>query len=165
MAEEQKKQAAEAENAENTQKNGVENAEQKEEEKQEGKISGFFKKLGKKLDDATYATRMHSAYNDSHPKYVVYSGTGLLDSTPQLAVEEHLGEGYIVTIDESEKIAAGNLIKAPNGDVMHIASVEKAAVTFDFEGKSNELAATKIVLGEKAEQVKVIKVDDKFYLA
>ncbi len=134
-------------------------------EKKEGKVSGFFKKLGKKLDDATYTMRMHSEFTSSHPKYVVYGGTGILDATPQIAAEERLGEGCIVTIDESDMIKAGNLIKTPGGDVLHIAATESTKIDFDFEGKTNELAATKIILGEKATEVNVIKVDDKFYLA
>ena len=142
-----------------------ETPETKEGEKKESKISGFFKKVGKKLDDATYTMRLQSNFDNNHAKYTVYSGTGVLSITPEIAVEEHLDEGYLLTLDDDEQIKEGNLIKTPNGEVLHITSTEKASLTVEFEGKSNDMPATKIFLGEKAQEVKVIKVDDKFYLA
>lgn len=140
-----------------------ETPETKEGEKKEGKISGFFKKMGKKLDDATYSMRLQSEFDKTHAKYTIYSGTGILSITPEIAAEEHLDEGYIVTLDDDEQIKEGNLIKTPDGEVLHIAATEKTSLTVEFEGKSNDMDATKIVLGDKAEEVKVIKVDDKFY--
>ncbi len=142
-----------------------ETPENQESEKKEGKISGFFKKIGKKLDDATYSMRLQSNFDSTHAKYTVYSGTGVFDASPEIAVEEHLDEDYLLTLDDDEQIKEGNLIKTPNGEVLHIAATEKATLTVEFEGKSNEMPAIKVVLGDKAEEVKVIKVDDKFYLA
>lgn len=161
MSEENKQEAEQAE----TENREGDSSTPAEGEKKEGKISGFFKKLGKKIDDATYSSRMHSAFNDSHPKYTVYGGTGILESNPEIAVEEHLDEGYLVTIEDYEKIAAGNLIKTPKGDILHIAATEQTSINFDFEEKSNEIAAIKIILGNAAQEVNVIKVGDKFYLA
>lgn len=140
-----------------------ETPETQEGEKKEGKISGFFKKMGKKLDDATYSMRLQSEFDKTHANYTVYSGTGILSITPEIAAEEHLDEGYIVTLDDDEQIKEGNLIKTPNGDVLHIAATEKTTLTVEFEGKSNEMPAIKIMLGDNAEEVQVIKVDDKFY--
>lgn len=135
------------------------------EEKKEGKISGFFKKVGKKFDDATYDMRLQSEFDKTHKKYAVYSGTSLLSASPEIAVEEHLDENYLLTIDDDEQIAAGNLIEdTETGDVMHIASVEKATLTVEFEGKSNEKPALKIFLGEMAQKVDVIKVGNDFYI-
>lgn len=142
-----------------------ETPENQEGEKKEGKISGFFKKIGKKLDDATYTMRLQSNFDSTHAKYTVYSGTGVFDASPEIAVEEHLDEGYLLTLDDDEQIKEGNLIKTPDGEVLHIAATEKATLTVEFEDKSNEMPAIKVVLGDKAEEVKVIKVDDKFYLA
>ena len=134
------------------------------EEKKEGKISGFFKKVGKKFDDATYDMRLQSEFDKSHKKYAVYAGTSILTASPEIAVEEHLDENYLLTIDD-EQIAAGNLIEdTETGDVMHIAAVEKATLTVEFEGKSNEKPALKIFLGEMAQKVDVIKVGNDFYL-
>lgn len=133
--------------------------------KKEGKISGFFKKIGKKFDDATYSMRLRSDFDGSHPKYTVYGGTGILDITPEITAEEHLEEGYIITLSDDKKIAAGNLIKTPAGDVLHIAATEQVTLNVSFEEKDNELPAVKITLGEKAEEVNVIRVDDKFYIA
>ncbi len=135
------------------------------EEKKEGKISGFFKKMGKKLDEATYDMRLQSEFDKNHPKYTVYAGTSLIQSTPEIAVEEHLDENYLVTLDDDEVIVAGNLIEcAANGEVRHIAAVEKTTLTVEFDGKSNEKAALKITLGELAQKVEVIKVGNEFYL-
>lgn len=136
-------------------------------ETQEGapKKEGFFKRLGKKLDNATFAMRLQSDFDKSHAKYTVYGGTSILTATPEIAVEEHLDEGYLLTIDDDEQIKAGNLIKTPNGEVLHISATEEAVLNVNFEDKINEMPAKKIVLGEKAVEVNVIRVDDKFYLA
>jgi hypothetical protein len=135
------------------------------EEKKEGKIAGFFKKVSKKLDDATYDMRLQSDFDSNHKKYTVYSGTSLLTMTPEISVEEHLDEGYLVTLDDDEQIAAGNLIEdSDSGEVRHIAAVEETKLNVEFEGKTNEKDARKIVLGEKATKVEVIKVGDDFYL-
>ena len=136
-----------------------------EKKQEEGKISGFFKKIGKKFDDATYDMRLQSEFDKNHKKYVVYAGTGILSVSPEISVEEHLDEGYLLTLDDDEQIAAGNLIEdTESGDVMHIASVEEATLTVEFEGKTNEKPARKIFLGEMAQKVEVIKVGNDFYL-
>lgn len=136
-----------------------------QEEKKEGKVSGFFKKLGKKFDDATYNMRLQSDFDKNHKKYTVYEGMGVLSRTPEIAVEEHLDENYLLTLDDDEQISAGNLIEdSANGDVIHIAAVEKTTLTVEFEGKSNDLPALKIFLGEMAQKVEVIKVGNDFYL-
>ncbi len=136
-----------------------------EEKKEEGKVSGFFKKLGKKFDDATYDMRLQSNFDKNHKKYVVYAGTSVLAVSPEISVEEHLDENYLLTLDDDEQIAAGNLIEdTETGDVMHIAAVEKASLTVEFEGKPNEKPALKIFLGEMAQKVDVIKVGNDFYL-
>lgn len=135
------------------------------EEKKEGKISGFFKKVGKKFDDATYDMRLQSEFDKNHKKYVVYAGTSVLSASPEISVEEHLDENYLITIDDDEQIAAGNLIEdTATGDVIHIAAVESTTLTIEFEGKSNEKPALKIFLGEMAQKVDVIKVGNDFYL-
>ena len=135
------------------------------EEKKDNKFTGFFKKMGKKFDDATYDMRLQSDFDKSHKKYTVYAGTGILDVTPEIAVEEHLDENYLLTLDDDEQIAAGNLIEdSETGDVIHIASVEKATISVEFEGKQNEKPALKIYLGEMAQKVEVIKVGNDFYL-
>ena len=136
-----------------------------EKKQEEGKVSGFFKKLGKKFDDATYDMRLQSEFDKNHKKYTVYAGNNILSSSPEIAVEEHLDENYIITLDDDEVIAAGNLIEdSESGDVMHIAAVEKATLTVEFEGKSNEKPALKIFLGEMAQKVDGIKVGNDFYL-
>ncbi len=140
-------------------------ADEEKDEKEEGKISGFFKKLGKKFDDATYDMRLQSDFDKNHKKYAVYSGTGILAASPEISVEEHLDENYLVTLDDDEQIAAGNLIEdTETGDVMHIAAVEKTTLKIEFEGKENEKPALKIFLGEMAQKVEVIKVGNDFYL-
>lgn len=137
-----------------------------EENKSEGKISGFFKKISKKFDDATYDMRLQSDFDKSHKKYTVYAGTSYLSRTPEIAVEEHLEESYLITLDDDEEIAAGNLILGEDdGDeVRHIAATEKTKLTVEFEGKANVKDAIKIILGEKAVKTEVIKVGENFYL-
>lgn len=135
------------------------------EEKKEGKVSGFFKKIGNKFNDATYDMRLQSEFDKSHPKYVIYSGTSILSASPEISAEEHLDEFSIITLDDDEQIVAGNLIECvANGEVRHIAAVEKTTLTVEFEGKSNEKEALKIILGELAQKVDVIKVGENYYL-
>ncbi len=141
------------------------NGEESAEEKKEGKVSGFFKKLGKKFDDATYDMRLQSEFDKAHKKYTVYAGTSALQSTPEISVEEHLDENYLITLDDDDVIAAGNLIEdGESGEVRHIVSVEKTTLSVEFEGKDNQKPALKITLGELAQKVEVIKVGNAFYL-
>ena len=135
------------------------------ENKNEGKVSGFFKNLGKKFDSATYEMRLQSDFGKTHKKYAIYSGTSILTSSPEIAVEEHLDENYLVTIDDDEQIAAGNLIEnTESGEVLHIAAVEKTTLAVEFDGKTADHDAIKITLGEPAVKVDVIKVGNDFYL-
>lgn len=138
--------------------------EEQTEEKKEGKISGFFKKLGKKIDDATYDMRLQSEFDKSHEKYTIYSGSSALSISPEIAVEEHLDENYLLTLDDDEVIEAGNLIENGKGEVFHIAAVEEDTLTVTFEGAEVKKDAKKITLGEPAVKVEVIKVGSDFYL-
>lgn len=134
------------------------------ENKNEGKVSGFFKNLGKKFDNATYEMRLQSDFSKTHKKYAVYGGTSILSNSPEIAVEEHLDENYLVTIDDDE-IAAGNLIEnTETGEVRHIVAVDKTTLAVEFDGKTADHAALKITLGEPAVKVEVIKVGNDFYL-
>lgn len=137
--------------------------EKKEEEKKE-KV-GFFKKLGNKFNDATYDMRLQSDFDKSHAKYTVFASAAVLSVTPEISVEEHLDENYLITLDDDEQIAAGNLIRNDETDeVLHIAAVESTTLTVEFEGKVNEKQALKIVLGEPAKKVEVIRVGNEYYL-
>ena len=141
------------------------NETQETEEKKDNKFTGFFKKMGKKFDDATYDMRLQSDFDKNHKKYTVYSGTSVLSSSPEIAAEEHLDEGYIVTLDDNEQIATGNLIEnAETGEVRHIEAVEETTLTVEFDGKSTERPALRITLGALAQKVDVIKVGNDFYL-
>ncbi len=136
-----------------------------EEEKKEGKLSGFFKKVSKKFEDATYEMRMHSDFNEKHKHYTVYTGTSLLQNSPEISVEEHLENDYLITIDDDEAIAAGALIEsAETGEVRHIVGVDKTKLDVEFEGKTESYDALKISLGDPAVKVEVVKVGNDFYL-
>ncbi len=137
------------------------------EEKKEGKISGFFKKIGKKIDDAAYDSRLASDFAKKNIAYKVFTGTGLLSPSPEISAEEHLDgeEKYILMYGTDENIKPGCLIKRNNDrHVYHITEVSPATLTIEFEGKANEKPALKIVLGEEAQKVNVIKAGDDFYL-
>lgn len=141
--------------------------EKQKEEKKGGKVSGFFKNLGNKINDATYDMRAESDFNKNHPKYTVYTGSGLLAHTADLYAEEHFGGevNYILAPSEDEEIKAGHVIvNDESGEAKYIAAVEKDVITYVFEEKSNEKPALKITLGEPAEKVEVIKVNDDYYL-
>ena len=134
--------------------------------KKEGKISGFFKKMGQKIDDAAYDSRLASDFAKKNPEYHVYTGTGVFSPNPDFHAEEHLDgeEKYVIMYGTDENVKAGCPIKKENDKtVYHITEVEQTTLTLEFEGKTNEKPATKIVLGEKAEKVDVIKAGDEFY--
>jgi hypothetical protein len=141
-----------------------ENGEQQQtEQKKQGKISGFFKKVSQKLDDATFEMRMFSEFNRTHAKYTVYTSCSILSASPEIYAEEHLEDGYIITISDAE-IKNEYLIKcAASSEVRHIAGVESTTINIDFEGKTIEQKAQKIALGDLAEKVDVIKVGDEYY--
>lgn len=139
--------------------------EEKKEEKKEGKVSGFFKNLGKKFDNATYDMRLQSDFDKSHKKYTIYAGTSVLSASPEISVEEHLDANYLITLDDDEQIAAGNLIEdSDSHEVRHIAAVEDTTLTVEFDGKTTDRHALKITLGTPAVKVEVIKVGNDFYL-
>lgn len=154
-----------AENGEVIENN--QSAESKETEtKKEGKISGFFKKMGQKIDDAAYDSRLASDFAKKHSTYHVYTGTGVFAASPEISAEEHLDgeEKYVVMYGTDENVKAGCLIRKNNDKkVYHIAEVSPATLTIEFEGKTNEKPAQKIVFGDEAEKVAVIKVGDEFY--
>ncbi len=146
----------------------TEEVEEAEQPAKEGKIAGFFKKVGKKLDDVAYEARLAADFAKKHVKYTVYTGAGIFASSPEGAAEEHFegDEKYIIMYGKNEDITTDCLIKKNNDrNVYHIASVEPATLVVEFEGKENQRTATKIVFGEMAQKVDVIKVEDEFYLA
>lgn len=138
-----------------------------DEEKKGGKVSGFFKSIGNKFNDATYDMRAESDFSKNHAKYTVYTGASMLSHTAELPAEEHFGgeENYIVILGEYDEIAAGHIAVAESsGEPKYIAAVEKTTLTFEFEGKQNEKPAMKLTLGAPAEKVEVIRVGEDFYL-
>ena len=144
----------------------AENENKNTEQKKEGKISGFFKKMGQKLDDAAYDSRLASDFSKRNALYRVFTGTGVFSPSPEISAEEHLDgeEKYVVMYGTDENVKAGCLIRKNNDKkVYHIAEVSPATLTIEFEGKTNEKPAQKIVFGEEAEKVAVIKVGDEFY--
>lgn len=147
-------------------KKPAENEEEPKEEKKNG-ISGFFKKIGDKFNDATYDIRAESDYNKKHGKYVVYTGAGVLSHTAELYADESVSaEGkFIVAPSSDEEIKSGHIIVNDKTDeAFYISSVSSTKVYIDFEGKMSEKPALKIVFGEPAEKVDVIKVGDNYYL-
>ena len=132
----------------------------------ENKIKGFFKMVGKKIDDAAYDARLTAHFEKSHAQYQVFTGTSLLAPNPEIYAEEHLEDEqpHIVMLGGDDCIKPGCLIRRANDRaVRRIAAVESAALDIEFEGKSNRRPATKITLGDEAEKVDVIKVGDEFY--
>lgn len=140
--------------------------EEKPEEKKGGKVSGFFKNIGHKINDATYDMRADGDFNKNHPAYTVYTGPGTLSHCAELHCEEHLdGQGgYLVAPSEDKVIAAGHVIVNPKNEAFYIGAVEKTEITFSFEDKQNTRPALKIVLGGPAERVEVIKANEVYYL-
>lgn len=136
-----------------------------DEEKKNGKISGFFKNLGAKINESTYDLRAADDYNKTHARYTVYTGSGVFSHTADLYCEERPGESYVIAPSEDGEIAPGQIITPyEKEDPRYIAAVEKTEISFEFEGKTNTKPALKITLGGPAEKVDVIKVGDSYYL-
>ena len=146
---------------------GAEQEKREESAKKEGKFSNFLKKVGQKLDDATYDSRLSYDFEKNHAKYQVFTGTGVFSPNPEIFVEEHT-EGdacYVVALGENDVIKAGCLIRkcTDGARVCHITAVEPATLTVEFDGKTSERPAQKITIGPEAEKVDVIKAGDDFY--
>lgn len=144
-----------------------ENTEQQTKEEKKGKIGGFFKKIGDKFNDATYDMRAESDYNKSHGKYTVYTGAGILAHTAELYADEveSGGEKYIIAPSEDGEIKSGHIIiSEKTGEAHYISSVTADKICINFEEKTCEKPALKIVFGEPAQKVEVIKAGDDFYL-
>ena len=71
--------------ADNENNENVENT-----EKKEGKFSGFIKKMGKKIDDAAYDSRLTSDFAKKNVTYRIFTGCGIFAVNPEISVEEHL---------------------------------------------------------------------------
>lgn len=138
------------------------------EEKKEGKVSGFIKKVKKNLNDATYDVRLASDFDKKHKKYTVYTGATILAVNPEISVEEHYereDDKYLIMLGSDDNIKVGCLVKNhETGVVRHIVATDPTTIDVEFEGKVNRKDATKITLGDKAEKVNVIKVDNDYYL-
>lgn len=133
--------------------------------KSRGKVKGFFQKLGQKLDEASYEYRLKADFDKTHPYYGVYSGTPLIDVKPDITCEEHTDENYLITLSLREDIKEGNLIKKySTNEVFHIAQVQEIKYKTVFDGKETQVDALKIVLGERAQRVQVIKIEGNYYL-
>lgn len=135
------------------------------EEKKEGKISGFFKKMGNKINDATYDMRAESDFNKNHRKYTVYTGAELLSPSINLYAEEYDGKKTILALGIDEDVKKGCVIvDEETENAYYIDGVENSEITFEFEEKKNTKPAMKIKLGALAESVEVIKANDKYYI-
>lgn len=134
-----------------------------EQPKKEGKISGFFKKLGKKIEDSTYDMRAENDFKSKHAKYCVYYGASAFSPSSEIYGDET--DGTVLGLGEDEDIKAGCVIvRDGSDDAYYIDSVEKAEITYVFEDKENVKPATKIKIGAPAEKVDVIKVGDNYYI-
>lgn len=134
------------------------------EEKKEGKISGFFKKAKSKLDDATFESRLKGSFEKNHTEYKVYTGTGFLSSPTTLYAEEHIEEGFIIVLDEDEITVDGLIRNEKTKHISHMKAIIKTTIEIPFEEATYERPAQKILLGDDATKVDVIKVNDDYYL-
>lgn len=134
------------------------------EEKKEGKISGFFKKAKSKLDDATFESRLKGSFEKNHTEYRVYTGTGFLSSPTTLYAEEHIEEGFIIVLGEDEITVDGLIRNEKTKHISHMKAIIKTTIEIPFEEATYERPAQKILLGDDATKVDVIKVNDDYYL-
>lgn len=132
----------------------------------ESKVKKFIRRIGEKIDDATYDYRLRADFDDHHPAYGVFGGTPVIDINPDITAEEHLDEHYIITLAANRAdIKKGNLIKRyATEEVFHIALVERIKYDIEFDGRQTQVDALRVCLGDRAEKVDVIKVGDSYYL-
>lgn len=132
-----------------------------------GKVSGFFKNIGGKINDATFDLRADGDFDKNSLKYTVYTGAGALSHVRDFHAEKHVEDGvyYILTRGTDDDIKPGHVIGcAADSEVRYITAIENATLVFEFEGKRVERPSLKITIGDLAEKVDVIKVNDSFYL-
>lgn len=132
---------------------------------EDGRIKGFFKNIGKKIDEATLESNIRSKFNSNNPSFGVFSGAKTFDCTSYgFHAEDHLADGYIIAFTNDEFDDKFLLEIDSNNKVYYIASIEEAKVSVEYNDTFYERDAKKIVLGEEAKKVDVIKVGDNYYL-
>lgn len=132
---------------------------------EENKFKAFFKNAKAKLDDAALDSKIKSDFNSKHKSYTIYSGCGLLNSVSyDIYGDVHLDEGYILSYNNYD-LTSDMLIKDnETNKVYKIKEVTDEILHIEYEGDIYDRAGKKIVLGDEATKVSVVKVNDEYYL-
>lgn len=134
------------------------------EKKEEPKKEGFFSKIKKKYNDIQLENKIEDEFKKAAEQYVIYKGTGILNTT-QFYAENHEADGYIIAWLKEKPSIEGSLLSARrNEDVFKLVSTEKVDVVVNFEGVDYTRSAYKIILGDKALKANVVKVEDNYFL-
>ncbi len=133
------------------------------------KKPNIFKKLGNKIkseyNDVKLENAIKQAFIDNNCEAYFYTSTGILN-LQTFYVENHIEDGYVLVFgaDKPKCDNTAMTIKKDSEDVYKVLSVEEASVDVVVDGVSYNRAAYKVLLGNKLNKVKVIKVEDSFYL-
>ena len=130
----------------------------------DGKVKGFFKNIGKKIDDAQLESNIKSSFKSGNKEFGVFKGAKMFEaSSSTFYAEEHLADGYILALANDEITEDCLLEESETNKVFYINSVEKTELTIAYDGIEYKRDGVKILVGEEAKKVDVIKVGDFFY--
>lgn len=131
----------------------------------EGKVKGFFKNIGNKINEVQLESDIKSVFNKANKEFAVYSGANVLSFGTGFCAEDHIEEGYVVALTNDEFDDKYLIEDKVTKKVYYIVSIEETTVTVTVEGEPYERKAKKITLGSEAEKVDAIKVGDSYYKA
>lgn len=130
----------------------------------DGKVKGFFKNIGKKIDDAQLESNIKSSFKSGNKEFGAFKGAKLFEiSSFTFYAEDHLSDGYILALANDEITEDCLLEESETNKVFYINSVEKTELTIAYDGIEYKRDGVKILVGEEAKKVDVIKVGDFFY--
>lgn len=130
----------------------------------EGKVKGFFKSIGKKIDDAQLESNIKSSFKTGNKEFGVFKGAKVFEmSSSTFYAEDHLTDGYILALANDDINDECLLEDGETNKVYYINSVEKTELTIAYDGIEYKRDGVKILVGEEAKKVDVIKVGDFFF--
>ncbi len=147
----------------------VEVDENTNEAKMKDKKPNIFKKLGNKIkseyNDVKLENAIKQKFIEDNVEAYFYTSTGLLN-LQTFYVENHIADSYVLVFgaDKPKLDNTAMTLKRDSEDVYKVLSIEESSVDVVVEGVSYNRPAYKVLLGAKLNKVKVVKVEDSFYL-
>ncbi len=129
----------------------------------------IFKKIGSKIkseyNDVKLENNIKQTFINNNQEVFFYTGTGLINMSSFYA-ENHIEESYIKVFGADKPKCENTVLTLKRGsdDVYKVLSIEESSVDVVVDGVSYNRPAYKVLVDSKVNKVKVVKVEDSFYL-